>query len=266
MLREIDLQQRKFQELEDLQLKKIQREERSFYSSVASSVGSLIRRELEMFGQNLNISQPLLKLETVLLTNTTSLEEEEDRSEEKEISDHGFVFVDPETKRGRNSLMRSLSGSVLSLTSTKDREAKKEKKKCNKLYDIAESSMMFFETEEEREDEDNDPDDKENVGGFLPIPSVEEERFLLARRNSFLSPRPAQLRYSARTEVGEEHQNTTILIKNARNNNQGHGLTHGITNIEEHLELIQDQNNQILSNMDQSSELDNLLNIGLGYL
>ena len=256
-MREIDLEQKKFQELEDLQLKKIQREERSFYSSVASSLGTLIRNELEIFGQNLNISQQLLKLENVLHTDTTSLDEgaEEER---EEISDHGFVFVDPEMKRGRNSLIRSFSGSVLSLTPTKDREAKKEMKKCNKLYDIAENSVAFFENGGEREDDD----DKENLGRFPPIPPVDEERFLLARRNSFLSPRPDQ----PRKKVCGEHSDTTIMIRSARNNNHGNSQTLGISNIEEHLEHIQDQNNLILNNMDQSLQLDNLLNIRLGHL
>ena len=64
-MREIELEQNKFLDVEEKQLKKILKEERGFYSAVASSLGFLIRTELNIFGQNLNICQELLKLDTI---------------------------------------------------------------------------------------------------------------------------------------------------------------------------------------------------------
>ena len=69
-----------------------------------------------------------------------------------------------------------------------------------------------------------------------------------------------------RTEVCEDNVEKTILIKRARERSLSDTETQAITNIDDHLKLIEDQNNKILSNMDESVRLDNLLNIGLGYL
>ena len=148
MLREIELEQNKFLDVEEKQLKRILKEERGFYSTVASSLGFLIRTELNIFGQNLNICQELLKLDTVLEASHDDVDSDDETGEADDIFDHGFVFLEPEIKRNRSSLMRSLSGSVLSLTSTKDRELKKEMKKSNILFDIAENSSLYEEGEE----------------------------------------------------------------------------------------------------------------------
>ena len=113
--------------------------------------------------------------------------------------------------------MRSLSGSVLSLTSTKDRELKKEMKKSNILFDIAENSALYEEGEEEEGSQGN-IEDKENV--LLPSPApiqlIGEERFLLARRNSFMSPRHDRRAVSMRNEVCDEKVERTILIQRPR--------------------------------------------------
>jgi len=264
-LREIDLEQKKFQELEEKQLKKIQQEERGFYALLASSLGALLRNELNIFGQNLNISQQLLKLDCLL---DKASDEQDIEGQNEDIFDHGFVFVDPEMKINKSSLMRSLSGSVLSLTSTKDRDMKKEMKKCNTLYDIAENRPAFFEVEEEEDDNNENLEDKENVCQFpgSPIQLVGEERFLLARRNSFLSARHDRRTFSMRNEVSGDNTDTTILMVRGRDSSARDSHSVGISNIDQHLKLIEDQNNMILSNMDQSLKLDNLLNIRLGHL
>ena len=236
---------------------------------VASSLGLLIRKELDIFGQNLNICQELLKLDTVLDASNDDVDSDDESGEADDISDHGFVFLDPDMKRNRSSLMRSLSGSVLSLTSTKDRELKKEMKKSNILFDIAENSAFFEEAEEEEEEGIQENfEDKENVhiSSLAPIHPVGEERFLLARRNSFMSPRHDRRAVSMRNEVCEEIRERTILIQRPRERSVSETESLAITNIDDHLKLIEDQNNKILSNMDESVKLDNLLNIGLGYL
>ena len=265
MLREIELQQNKFLDVEEKQLKRILQEERGFYSTVASSLGLLIRKELNIFGMNLNISQELLKLDTVLDASNDD-EDSDDSGEVDDISDHGFVFLDPDLRKNKSSLMRSLSGSVLSLTSTKDRELKKEMKKSNILFDIAENSSFF--EEEEEEGSQGTSEDKENVQLTSPAPIhlLGEERFLLARRNSFMSPRHDRRAISMRSEVYEENVERTILIQRPRERSVSDTDSLAITNIDDHLKLIEDQNNKILSNMDDSVKLDNLLNIGLGYL
>ena len=66
MLREIDIEQKIFREQEENQLKMIQKEEKEFYSSVASSLRFFIARELKMFDRNQNISKKLLQLESLL--------------------------------------------------------------------------------------------------------------------------------------------------------------------------------------------------------
>ena len=268
MLREIELEQNRFLGLEEKQLKRILKEETGFYSTVASSLGLLIRNELNIFGQNLNISQDLLKLDTVLDVNNGD-EDSDDSGEGDDIFDHGFVFVDPEMKKNTSSLIRSLSGSVLSMTSTKERELKKEMKKSNILYDIAENSAFFEEGDEEEEnDSQGNFEEKENVplSSPAPIHLIGEERFLLARRNSFMSPQFDRRAFSMRTEVCEDNPERTILIKRGRDRSLSDTENLAITNIDDHLKLIEDQNNKILSNMDESVRLDNLLNIGLGHL
>ena len=270
-MREIELQQNKFLDVEEKQLKRMLQEEKAFYSIVASSLGLLIRNELNIFGQNLNISQDLLKLDTVLDTNNGD-EDSDESGEGDDIFDHGFVFVDPEMKKNRSSLIRSFSGSVMSLASTKDRELKKEIKKSNILYNIAENSAFFEEGDEEEEDDSQENfEEKEKVrqtsllSSPAPIHLLGEERFLLARRNSFMSPRHDRRALAMRTEVCEENQERTISIKRARERSLSDTENLAITNIDDHLKLIEDQNNKILSNMDESVRLDNLLNIGLGY-
>ena len=260
-MREIELAQNKFLDVEEKQLKKILKEERGFYSTVASSLGVLIRKELNIFGQNLNICQELLKLDTVLDAGNDDVDSDDESGEADDISDHGFVFLDPDMRKNRSSLMRSLSGSVLSLTSTKDRELKKEMKKSNILFDIAENSAFFEEGEEEEEEGSQENlEDKENVhiSSLAPIHLLGEERFLLARRNSFMSPRHDRRAVSMRNEVSEEIGERTILIQRPRDRSVSDTESLAITNIDDHL--------KILSNMDESVKLDNLLNIGLGYL
>ena len=69
-----------------------------------------------------------------------------------------------------------------------------------------------------------------------------------------------------RKEVCEENAERTIMIKRSRDNSFSETDSVAITNFDDHLKLIEDQNNQILSNMDESLKLDNLLNIRLGHL
>ena len=242
-MREIDIEQKIFREQEENQLKMIQKEEKEFYSSVASSLRFFIARELKMFDRNQNISKKLLQLES-LLDIAHDNGEFDGRIEEQDISDHGFVFVDPDMKC-RNSLMRSISGSVLALT--KDREITREKwKKGNILYNIIEDRPTFFEKEEE---EKVNLEDKENFSNaFQPIEPLEEKRYLLARRNSFLSPRPGQKTLS----VINDRTDTTILIKRARDNSLHSGNTVGISNMNQHLKLVEDQNNKIIRKTNES--------------
>ena len=271
MLREIELAQNHFLDVEEKQLKRILKEERGFYSTVASSLGLLIRKELNIFGQNLNICQELLKLDTVLDASHEDVDSDDESGEADDISDHGFVFLDPDMKRNRSSLMRSLSGSVLSLTSTKDQlKLKKEMKKSNILFDIAENSSFFEEGEEEVEEgSQENVEDKENnvlLSSQAPIHLLGEERFLLARRNSFMSPRHDRRAVAMRNEVYEKNGERTILIQRPRDHSVSRTDSLAVTNIDDHLKLIEDQNTKILSNMDETVKLDNLLNIGLGYL
>ena len=69
-----------------------------------------------------------------------------------------------------------------------------------------------------------------------------------------------------RNEVCDEKVERTILIQRPRGRTVSDTESLAITDIDDHLKLIEDQNNKILSNMDESVKLDNLLNIGLGHL
>ena len=81
-----------------------------------------------------------------------------------------------------------------------------------------------------------------------------------------MSPRHDRRAVSMRNEVCDENMERTILIQRPRGRGARDTESLAITDIDDHLKLIEDQNNKILSNMDESVKLDNLLNIGLGYL
>ena len=61
-------------------------------------------------------------------------------------------------------------------------------------------------------------------------------------------------------------QHRMVLDQRPRDHSMSRTDSLAVTNIDDHLKLIEDQNNKILSNMDESVRLDNLLNIGLGHL
>ena len=77
-----------------------------------------------------------------------------------------------------------------------------------------------------------------------------------------MSPRHDRRAGAMRNQVYEQN----VLIKRPRDHSVSRTESLAVTNFDDHLKLIEDQNNEILSNMDESVKLDNLLNTGLGYL
>ena len=121
-IREIELESQKIEEEEKKQISELAALELSLYRGLGRGLCDVAEQELAIFGQSFDLSRELLKFSDALDAadedNATHLEAE------LECGDGLVRITPPSSPAVRRSLLRSVSGSVLSLSSVVDQVAR----------------------------------------------------------------------------------------------------------------------------------------------
>ena len=138
-MRELDNEQKILEEQERQALRRINLTERSFFCKFASCLQSMMAEEIKVFGQSMNISQELLKLEKMTEDPDDLPCSTDEFINELVMSGQGYIFITPPSSP-RGSLLKSWGGSVMSIASlmestpTSPKPSTKNSK--NKVYSI----------------------------------------------------------------------------------------------------------------------------------
>ena len=117
-LNELQNEERILEEQERQALGNINQVERGFFLKFTSEIQEVMAKELEVFGQSINISKEALKLDSII--DRTGIPFSMDGLIDELVSSgQGFVFITPPPSP-KASLMKSWGGSVMSLASILD--------------------------------------------------------------------------------------------------------------------------------------------------
>ena len=289
-IREIEQSCKLLVEEERRQINDITKEEREMYEVIGTGLANVVQKELNIFGHNFDITRELLKLTNVLKASHKEFEEETD----DEVSDFvdGFVRITPPSSpvTSKGSLMRSLSGSMLSLSSLVDEgftKVKKKKQMNKNEIILSELSEMLLEEPYCKENEKfeelqetvtekfntcNEEIEELCTAEFNEVP----QRFYLERENSFVSSpsvvRSTSFNQQARPllQDNESHpfppsnvgrsssfsQPATVKSPRPR-----HNSVPGVeTGFEKHIKYLDDQNDLIFTMVNEKMAVDQMLN------
>ena len=137
---ELETEEMVLEEQERQALRRINLAERSFFYNFASGLQQVMAEEMKIFGQSINISQEVLKLEKITMNPEGLPPSADEFISDLVSSGQGFIFITPPPSP-RGSLLRSWGGSVMSIASlidtspTSPKQKRFSKKKVNHIHD-----------------------------------------------------------------------------------------------------------------------------------
>lgn len=278
-IREIEQSFKILVEEERRQINDITQEEREMYEVVGTGLANVVQKELNIFGHNFDITRELLKLTNVLKSSTNEVKEEDEVVDEVSDFVDGFVQITPPSSPSsrRGSLMKSLSGSMLSLSSLVDdgfTKVRRKKQMNNNDIILSELSEMLLEEPSYKEEISSYEEFKDNLNPcheeieelctaeFNDVP----QRFPLERENSFVSSPPV-IRSTSFTQpsrlVLEERESppSNVGRSSSFSSRPRHNSVLGIeTGFEKHIKYLDDQNDLIFSMVNEKMAVDQMLN------
>ena len=244
LMREIETQTKNMINNETKQIQDITKLEKDFYVTLGSGVSKVVQQELGVFGKSFDISREVLKLNKVL----SVTEEQDDTDEESGIfednnneASDGFIRVTPPTSptSARMSLMKSISGSVMSLSSIMDDSLSRMKKKKDKDQIVLPelSELTYF----------NEVDTEEIEG--KPLFDTFEEEIVIQRQASF-DQKPSR-------SVSFSQCDSFSPVRPRFNSDP-----EVVTDLKQHLQYLDSQNDLIFNMVHHNQTVDQILNIG----
>ena len=256
-IREIEVECKVLEEEERKQISTMSLKERDLYQTIGNGLRKLFQKELNIFSQHFDISRELLKLNEAL----TEVPETDFYDEVKDDYE-GFIQVTPPSSpTTRSSMVKSLSGSMLSLTSLVDDKLRIKKRRDSEVISLAEVAEFLTEdiptisnrNAEEFQKKDDHVAEGPDGQWFGEIKEVLMEppfRTNLESNNSFVG---------RATEGG---RSTSFCYPSLSRPVRPRFISESIieTNVEDHIKFLDNQNDLIINIFNENSAVDQMLN------
>merc|ERR1712126_99435 len=129
-IREIEIEGKILEDSERKQNSEISEQERDLYETIGNGISNQVQRELNVLSHHFDLSRGMLKLNESLKSQSFFGSDDQNEGNEDPLESDGFVRVTPPLSPvSRHSLLRSISGSMMSLTSLVDEGLNKAIKK-----------------------------------------------------------------------------------------------------------------------------------------